>query len=982
MAQENISISLEELIRLVNSSPGKDPVFYGTSMSRMGGYGFNTGGYRYTGTFDRQGAKNLSKEMEEIRRLEKDIADKTKEDLRDKNLSEEELKKEIKIRQDGNEKLKKAYNQLKNDRMLNEVMSFIINTVGRVVHLAHAYQAKEFEIIRAQLNATQKLVQEQISLSSNSFNTSFSTVLNTLEGNVREIGKNALTNQMQLSKQFWQYERDVPLEMRKLSNQSIIANEKFTFNEVIPALAEGVGDVMTFVNRLSNGSKPFADAMENGSDIAESLAQSEEYAENIRSNFNLIDDATKNIINPLIEMRKASMELDTETREILNSLAGGIMDETQAIVDKFNEMAQRTTNMIYDIDKETKKVALEFGFTGRQAQAMAHAMIEANLTAAKWGLEVKDLLAMQSSYMENASRQVMMSNADFDLLAATSRITGIESGQIGSLVGDMNIFNTSIEHGTDNITAMYHLANKMGLSSKQFTKDLGQNLKLAQKYNFVGGSKAMERMSIWSQQVRMNLATATSFAESLISGGIESTLEKAAQLQVLGGNAAIYSDPLGMMYDAGADTESLARRMVEMVGNYGTLDRKTGETTFSWTDTAMITQIAKALGMDRGEAMNMLREKNKYSVVSRQLTDASLTEEQKKSISNRATYDDKTGKFKVTYIGADGEKHDKFVENVTAGDLEFMQSQDKDEALIDFAQRSLDVETKQLAVTKAIAAQMGIDVEKDFYRTQAEKELILRQNSGNIRTMGVSTYGDIMRLQNEGLQNDYNAQYAAWNSGLVKKSMEFQSSQMAQSVERVTRLNAEFEETTRLLVGDERELYAAALRLARLTGNKDLIRSIERAQTNFIENEKGDAGLGRRLGQQILGAAAPVSNSKIQNDAFGYNNMMGVQNFRSYGGHGFDRKYDAVLSETSTAVTSLSNAINTLSSRPIQTNSKVQVNGSLNLQQPGYGVTNLINELQKNPTLMNEFINLLSNQTATNVNGGKSNGSISGVARN
>ena len=33
--------------------------------------------------------------MEEIRRLEKDIADKTKEDLRDKNLSEEELKKEF-----------------------------------------------------------------------------------------------------------------------------------------------------------------------------------------------------------------------------------------------------------------------------------------------------------------------------------------------------------------------------------------------------------------------------------------------------------------------------------------------------------------------------------------------------------------------------------------------------------------------------------------------------------------------------------------------------------------------------------------------------------------------------------------------------------------------------------------------------------------------------------------------------------------------
>ncbi len=969
---------IDGIAQIINSRPGGGAVYYGSTMSRMNS---NVGGYEYGGSVDKANSRVLEQNRKEIARLQEENKRNVMNDAKKHNWNEKQIENELKTRMRDDKRLQEAYKTYEKNLKLSEATSALYNGIVRVVKFAKAYQDKEFELLREQMNVTQKLVQEQISLSANSFNTSFGTVLNTLEGNVREIGKSALTNQMQMSKQFWKYERDVPLELRKLENKATITNEKFLFDKAIPEITEGVGDFMTYIKRIGKPGEAYDRTINSGGDFDEIMQEGEDYIQMLRSSFGIIEKATQDIIDPLIDMRKSSMEMDTDLRGQLNEIAGSIMDETQAIVDKFSEMAQKTTNMVYDIDKETKKVALEFGFTGKQAQDMAHTMIEANLVAAKWGLAAKDLLAMQTGYTDNASRQVMLDNTDFDLLAATSRITGMEPGQVGGLVGDMNVFNTSIEHGTDNIATMYHLANKMGLSSKQFTKDLSQNLKLAQKYNFVGGTKAMERMSVWSQQVRMNLATATSFAENLINGGLETTLEKAAQLQVLGGNAAIYSDPLGMMYDAGADMESLARRMAEMVGNYGTLDKKTGETTFSWTDTAMITHIAKAMGMDRGEAMNMLRERNKYSIVNKQINDMSLSEEQKKSISNRATYDDKTGKFKVTYIGADGEKHDKFVEDVTAGDLQFMQSQDKDEALIDFAQRSLDVETKQLAVTKAIAAQIGIDVEKDFYRTQAEKEEIFKRNAGNIRTMGTSTYGNVMNLQNEGIQADYNAQYAAFGSGLVDKAFAFQASQMSHSLERVTRLNAEFEETTRMLVGDERELYAAALRLARLTGNRDLEKRLLKGQTNFIENEKGDAGLGRRIGQQIFGASAPVRNSTIEKDAFGYNNMMGVQNFRSYGGHGFDRKYDAVLSETSSAVTSLSAAITTLSSRPIQTNSKVQVNGSLNLQQPGYGATNLIADLQKNPTLMNEFINLLSNQMVTNTNGGKSTGKISGVAR-
>ena len=58
-------------------------------------------------------------------------------------------------------------------------------------------------------------------------------------------------------------------------------------------------------------------------------------------------------------------------------------------------------------------------------------------------------------------------------------------------------------------------------------------------------------------------------------------------------------------------------------------------------------EIAKALGMSREEVMNINREKNKRSVVSRQMSNTGLTEAQIRQASNRAYYDETDGQFKV-----------------------------------------------------------------------------------------------------------------------------------------------------------------------------------------------------------------------------------------------------------------------------------------------------------------------------------------------
>lgn len=943
--------------------------FYGSSPAQLGGTN-NVGGYELSGTFDRFANTKLKKLDAEIKQMEKEIDERVRKNH--KGWSEEKIQKEIANQKQNSLRYQAKVKDWNKEAKVANGMSFAYTFAKRSLALAEHYQAKEYKLFQAQLNTTANLTNQQIQLASQTFQGSFNTVLDTLNGNVMDIGKNALSSQLKMSKSFWTYERAVPLEMKKLQNQSIITNERWG-QELLKSQNDLTSDVLAYGQQNLNANERAQVLSMGGEQTSAALQASTAEVEKIRQEVNLANESVDAFWGTMTTMRERAMSIDVETQEKLNEVAGKLYDLVNEVVEKHSEIAQITTKMLNEIDKESKDLALNFGFTGEQAQRMSDSFVKANVQAAKWGLEAKNFMEMQRGYMDSAGRQVTMNANDYDAMAAISRITGMSSEQTGQIMGEMNIFNTSVEHGADTIQSMYNLANKMGLSSKQYTKDLSQNLKLAQKYNFVGGSKELQKMSIWAQQVRMNLSTATQFAESMISGGIENTLEKAAHLQVLGGNAAIYSDPLGMMYDAGADVGNLARRMEAMLGNFGTFNRQTGETKFSWTDTKMIEEIAKAMGMERGEAMNVLREKNKFTAVQDQFVDNRFSEEEQRAISNRATYDEKSGKFKVSYINELGDKVTKDVSELTRDEFEKMMPQDNEEALVDFAQKSYGVEMKQLMVTKEIAARIGVNVSDEFLRLQAQKEAIIKSHANEQVRNRSNYYGVVGAFENHALENQFQTENLEYTSGYVDSAFNLAAQQLDKNLQRTADLNAEMQDVFRMAVGSQEEFYAAMMKFAELTGEKDLMERPKRMQSNLIDERNGISG---GVFQNLLGTVRPNSN---YSQGYGYGNQMAYQNFNASGGNAISGKTKALANANEVAFTNLTTALNNFASKPIQTNSSINMSGTLNLQQPNYGAANLISELQKNPALLNQFINLMAEQTSTNASGGKTPGSVPGA---
>ncbi len=442
------------------------------------------------------------------------------------------------------------------------------------------------------------------------------------------------------------------------------------------------------------------------------------------------------------------MQLEIQKQEAISNAMQAYLEQMESFAKPWDELHKQTTDFVLKINDAGLKFGATIGYTGDKfGDTFANTMISmsqqtlangSNL-AKMFGKEAEKIPEYMDSYISASNRAVGMNANDIGNMMATGRLFGMSGQESAGLYGAMNVFNTSISSASDSMGVMYHQITRMGLSSKKFGKDLVQNLKMAEKYNFKGGVDNMMKLTKWAQQTRFNLNSAASFADSIMNDSLSGALEKAAKLQVLGGSAAIYSDPLGMLYDAGADVGNMAQRMAAMFNDItGTFNRKTGETDFNWYENRMIAARAQALGMDVGEAKNMIRQNNKQGVINRVLRGSGLDKEDKLAIGNRATYNKKKGIWEVTDIH--GETHDIREYGKEGGpDINDLLPAETEEAILTVAEKSLThLERLDHAFVDRYM-RMGNEKKGTVLKTADEQryqiDKYFQENWGNINTL-------------------------------------------------------------------------------------------------------------------------------------------------------------------------------------------------------------------------------------------------------
>ena len=419
--------------------------------------------------------------------------------------------------------------------------------------------------------------------------------------------------------------------------------------------------------------------------------------------------------------------IDIERQEFSKKIYQETMDNVSQTTDQIKSLLSsidEATNSITDVIRESetlfRQTGLVMGLTGDKFDK--YILNAATMAAKTFGLTAQQMMEMQNSYISASGRQVLLGSTDYDKIEAMARTFGISASEVTTMMGNMNIFNVSVQDSYNIFDSMYDMVNKIGLSTTKFSKSLTDNLKLAQKYNFKGGVDNMAKLTLWAEKTRFNLQSASSFADKMMSNNIGDVLETTAKLQVLGGTSAMFADPFAMMYEAGNDVGALAQRQYAMFSDItGTFNKTTGETQFSLMELKLAKARAEAMGINYEDVLNQRRQVNKQSVVDKQLTGFGLDETTRIALSNRATYDKSKGTFVVNTI--EGEKVLSDFKNKSAEQInELLLPQDEKDSILDIAKTNRSMVQTEEAILKHLQMYTGVK-NYDIIKESSEKNV-------------------------------------------------------------------------------------------------------------------------------------------------------------------------------------------------------------------------------------------------------------------
>lgn len=271
-----------------------------------------------------------------------------------------------------------------------------------------------------------------------------------------------------------------------------------------------------------------------------------------------------------------------------------------------------------------------------------------NGLANKYNIDPTELLEAQTNYVKGIGRNVRLSNADQENMAAMRAVTGEKGTELASLYEN---FGVSMSDTADHVGKMFSKASAEGILFDKYAENVSKNIKIAQNYTFKNGLKGLESMAKKATALKLDMQQVAAFADKVNT--VEGAIDVSAKLQVLGGPFAAMADPLGMLNESLNDMEGLEDRLIKMVKGMGSFDKSTGEVNVSSYNKIRIKEAANAMGISYDNLMESVNADAKRGEIEKQISASAnasaLPEEMQELIKNSATFKD--GKAGVSIRG-------------------------------------------------------------------------------------------------------------------------------------------------------------------------------------------------------------------------------------------------------------------------------------------------------------------------------------------
>lgn len=302
-----------------------------------------------------------------------------------------------------------------------------------------------------------------------------------------------------------------------------------------------------------------------------------------------------------------------------------------------------------NMSRDIKTAALSMGVLSSQSKFFMQTMSDASKTTLQIGVGVSDLAKGQQAYSDAIGRNIMLSESGYDAMAELSRGTLLGADGAASMASDMERFGIGVETARTGVERTVNKAHKMGVDANKAVKNLTGTLKIAQRFNFKGGTKNMEDMSAYAAKMRLEMESMTGMAEKVFRP--EGAVEMAARLQTMGGEMARIGDPFQLMFKARNDFGGFIKDIGKAAAEFGYLNKETNEFEISALGMDRIREISQITGIAVDELTNLGRQAAKFEHIKTLIPNV-FGDDEKELISSLATFDEDSKQWTVK-IGSD-----------------------------------------------------------------------------------------------------------------------------------------------------------------------------------------------------------------------------------------------------------------------------------------------------------------------------------------
>ena len=376
------------------------------------------------------------------------------------------------------------------------------------------------------------------------------------------------------------------LEYEQAVTEKRYGEEAFKLGGAIVSGIAGGGMVSSYAEIAKNAYGLYKQTSEIEKDIAaaefdKSVAEFGKTAELYENQLEYSTNIKKEKIEYELQMKKAILGLTKKIEEIIDKSDSG-----------FTELMR------------------SYGYMGSQLSGMRRGAITGNLSAwvSRAGYSSGDFAKIVGSYQNATGRMGFFSERDIAMSALVDKLAG-ESGFGGRLASVMHDFGYGVDDALSLVSKNMEGVARRGLSMRKYASDIEKNMSLANKFNFRNGVEGLMRMSERALAMKGSLESYSNILSKFSDMDLSGILETSASLNVLGGNAALFSDPLGMLYESRMDPEALVKRVQAMTMEKGTFSN--GEMTYGFEGWESMKYIAKLTGRSVDDVKKELYETEK-----------------------------------------------------------------------------------------------------------------------------------------------------------------------------------------------------------------------------------------------------------------------------------------------------------------------------------------------------------------------------------